>query len=79
MAERIAELIEAVNTLRELMERQIKEIREDIKKNKEEVADTVVKRVKRTLPPEFRRKGNEKQFKFNEGVSEKIEEAEVEC
>lgn len=78
MAERIAELIEAVNTLRELMERQIKEIREDIKKNKEEVADTVVKRVKRTLPPEFRRKGNEKQFKFNEGVSEKIEEAEVE-
>ena len=78
MAERIAELIEAVNTSRELMERQIKEIREDIKKNKEEVADTVVKRVKRTLPPEFQRKGNEKQFKFNEGVSEKIEEAEVE-
>ena len=78
MAERIAEFMEAVNTSRELMERQIKEIREDIKKKKEEVADIVVKQVKRTLPPEFRRKGNEKQFQFNEGVSEKIEEAEVE-
>uniref|UniRef100_A0A1X7U8W3 Uncharacterized protein n=1 Tax=Amphimedon queenslandica TaxID=400682 RepID=A0A1X7U8W3_AMPQE len=78
MAERLEELLAAVNDSRTAMEQQIKEIREDIKKNKEEVADTVVKHVKRTLPLEFKRKGNEKQFRFNEGVLEKIEEAAAE-
>lgn len=37
-----------------------------------------MKKVKRSRPLKFRRKGNEKQFKFNEEVAEKLESAEQE-
>ena len=38
----------------------------------------MAKKVKRSMPPKFKRKGNEKQFKFNEEVAEKIQEAAME-
>jgi hypothetical protein len=34
--------------------------------------------VKRDRPPEFRRKGNEKQYKFNEEVLEKLDTMKME-
>lgn len=40
--------------------------------------ESVAKRVKRSRPPEFRRKGNEKQYRFNEEVAEKLGTAQVE-
>lgn len=74
--ERLEELIREVRESRQAMEDQIKGM--ELKKNKEEVAETVAKKVKRSMPPEFRRKGNEKQFKFNEEVVDKIQVADTE-
>lgn len=51
------------------MEDQIKGIQEELKKSREDVAESVALKVKRSMPPEFRRK---KQFKFN---AEKIQRA----
>ena len=76
--ERLDELITEVRDLRRTMENQIKGIQDELKKSKEEVAESVAKKVKRSMPPEFKRKGNEKQFKFNEEVAEKIQEAATE-
>ena len=76
--ERLDELIAEVRDSRRTMENQIKGIQDELKKSKEEVAESVAKKVKRSMPPEFKRKGNEKQFKFNEEVAEKIQEAATE-
>uniref|UniRef100_A0A1X7TG37 Uncharacterized protein n=1 Tax=Amphimedon queenslandica TaxID=400682 RepID=A0A1X7TG37_AMPQE len=75
MAERLEELITEVQDSRRAMEDQIKGIEKELKKSKEEVAQSVALKVKRSMPPEFRRKGNKKQFKFNEEVAEKIQQA----
>ena len=74
MAERMEELITAMEDSRKA----IKDMQAELRRNKDEVADSVARRVKRSLPLEFRRKGNEKQYKFNEELVEKLEEAATE-
>ena len=75
MVERIEELITVVDDSRRAMEKSIKDMKAEVYKKREEVADSVARPVKRSLLLEFHRKGNEKQFKFNEEVVEKLEEA----
>lgn len=65
-------------------EAQFNNIKEDIKRNQDEMKKTqeemtqnVVRRVKRSRPAEFKRKGNEKQFRFNDEVVEKLESVEA--
>ena len=76
--ERLDELITEVRDSRRAMKNQIKGIQDEIKRNKEEVAETVAKKVKRSMLPDYRRKGNGKHYKFNEEVSEKIQKADTE-
>ena len=68
--ERLDELIAKVRDSRRTMENQINGIQDELKKSKEEVAESVAQKVKRSMPPEFKRKGNEKHFKFNEEVAD---------
>ena len=67
--ERLDELIADVRDSRRTMENQINGIQNELKKSKEEVAESVAQKVKRSMP-EFKRKGNEKHFKFNEEVAD---------
>ena len=47
-----------------------------MKKTQEEMTQSVVRKVKRSQPAEFKRKGNKKQFRFNDEVVEKLEQVE---
>ena len=73
--DQLSQIMGAINSSRSAVELQIKALQEELKKNKDEVAESVAKKVRRERPPEFRRKGNEKQYKFNEEVLEKFEAA----
>lgn len=44
-----------------------------MKKTQEEMTQIVVRRVKHSRPAEFKWKGNEKHFRFNDKVVEKLE------
>ena len=70
--------MEELITAMEDSRKAIKDMQAELRRNKDEVADSVARRVKRSLPLEFRRKGNEKQYKFNEELVEKLEEAATE-
>ena len=72
--ERLDELLAELRQNRMAMENQIKAVHDEFAKIKDELATSVAKKVKRTAPQEFRRKGNEKQFRFNEEVSERMED-----
>uniref|UniRef100_A0A1X7TWN5 Uncharacterized protein n=1 Tax=Amphimedon queenslandica TaxID=400682 RepID=A0A1X7TWN5_AMPQE len=74
MAERIEELITAMENSRKA----IKDMQSELRKNKDEVADSVARRVKQSLPLEFWWKDNKKQYKFNEELAKKLEEAATE-
>ena len=75
--ERLDELIAEVRDSRQTMENQIKGIQDELK-SKEDVVESVTKNVKRSMPQEFKCKGNEKQFKVHEKVAEKTQEAATE-
>ena len=71
-------ILEELITAMEDSRKAIKDMQAELRRNKDEVADSVARRVKRSLPLEFRMKGNEKQYKFNERLVEKLEEAATE-
>ena len=80
----MTQLMAAINDSKKAAEAQFKTVKEEIKRNQddmkktqEEMAESVVKKVKRSRTEEFKRKGNEKQFRFNDEVVEKIETADT--
>ena len=81
----MTQLMTAIAESKAASESQFKAIKEEIKRNQDEMKKTqeemtqnVVRRVKRSRPAEFKRKGNEKQFRFNDEVVEKLESVEAE-
>ena len=80
----MTELMAAINESKTAAENQFKAIKEEIKRNQdemkktqEEMTQSVVRKVKQSRPAEFKRKGSEKQFRFNDEVVEKLEQAEA--
>ena len=71
-------LLAAINSSRKSMEQQMENFKEDIRSSHEEATEKLAKRVKRSKPLEFKRRGNELQHKFNDEVIEKFEEVEGE-
>lgn len=73
-ADQFALLMNAIKSSKETMEGKMEALKTEMKKN-QEATEVVVKNVKRSRPPEFKRKGNEQQFIFNDQVVEKLESA----
>ncbi len=78
MEEKIEQLMTTVTESKSAVEDQIRSMREEIKKSQEDMAQSVVKQVKRSHTTEFKRKGNEKQYRFNDEVIEKLEATDAE-
>jgi len=50
-------------------------LQKEVAAGQEETAQLVAKKLKKTPEYQFRRKGNEQQFKFNDAVSDSIQSA----
>ncbi len=81
----MTEIMDAITASKTAAENQFKNIKEKIKWNQdelkrtqEEMTENVVRKVKRSRTTEFKKKGNEKQFRFNDDeVAEKLEAAQA--
>ena len=71
-------VMEAIEESKRTMEEKFQSLKDEMRKSQEEVTESVVRKVKSSRQPDFRRKGNEKQFKFNDAVAEKLEEVGTE-
>ena len=82
MEAKLDELLESVKSLAEEqkqnkteMKSRLDQLEKDVSTNNEQNTQRVVKRLKRARAYEFRRKGNEKQFEFNDEVKDRLEAA----
>ena len=82
MEEKLDELLGSLNTLKKSQEESQQQItakldrlEQDVATGQEETLQLVAKRLKRDPEYQFRRKGNEKQFLFNEEVNDSIQSA----
>ena len=82
MEQKIDELLKSVQSLSQEQKKsqtkinqRLKQLEKDVSTNNDESTQRVVKRLKRARIYEFKRKGNEKQFEFNEDVIDCIEAA----
>ena len=64
--------MESIEESKRTMEEKFQSLKDEMRKSQEEVTESVVRKVKRSRQPDFRRKGNEKQFKFNDAVAEEV-------
>ena len=75
-------LLSAINSSKKSMEQQMASqlaaFKEELRSSHEETSERLAKRVRRNKPLDFRRKGNELQYKFNEGVIENYDDIEGE-
>ena len=83
MEAKLDELLESVKSLagksrtknKTEMKSRLDQLEKDVSTNNEQNTQRVVKRLKRARAYEFRRKGNEKQFEFNDEVKDRLEAA----
>ena len=82
MEEKLDELLRSLNTLKKSHEESQQQItakldrlEQDVATGQEETLQLVAKRLKRDPEYQFRQKGNEKQFLFNEEVNDSIQSA----
>ena len=82
MEQKIDELLKSVQSLSQEQKKsqteinqRLEQLEKDVSSNNDESTQRVVKRLKRARTYEFKRKGNEKQFEFNEDVIDRIEAA----
>ena len=66
-------LMAAINATKSSVEDQMRGLKRELQESQEKVSEDVVKKVRRCKRPEFKKKGNEVQFVFNEQVAEKLE------
>ena len=71
-------LLSAINSSKKAVDRQLVEFRREMQRNSEEVSQKLTKKLKSGRSLEFKRKGNQKQYVFNEEVDEKFDIAEAE-
>lgn len=78
--DQISLLVSAINkasTASKLaMEQQLAEFRVEMRRDQQDAAVKIARKVKRGKKVEFKRKGNEDQFRFNEQLDDKLDEAE---
>ena len=82
MEAKLDELLKSVQSLSDeqkqsqtVMKQRLDQLEKDVSAKNEETTERVVKRLKRARTHEFKRKGNEKQFEFNEEVKDRMETA----
>ena len=75
-SEQMSLLLTAINSSKKVVDRQIAEFRREIQKSNEEVSQKLSKKLKTGRSLDFKRKGNEKQYIFNEEVDDKLDTAE---
>ena len=82
MEAKLDELLKSVQSLSDeqkqsqtVMKQRLDQLEKDVSAKNEETTERVVKRLKRAQTHEFKRKGNEKQFEFNEEVKDRMETA----
>ena len=79
MDEKLDELLKSIDDLKSTQRQnqqdttaQLDRLEQDIATGQEETLQLVAKKMKRDPDVQFRRKGNEKQFTFNEAVNDSI-------
>ena len=82
MKAKLDQLLRSVNSLTEehkqsqtKIKQRLNQLEKDVSANNEETMQHVMKRLKRAQTYDFKCKGNEKQYKFNEEVKDRIEAA----
>lgn len=76
--DQFARLMAAIASSKTAVEEQMQGFKRELKESQERVTESVVKKVRRSKCPEFKRRGNEIQFSFNEQVAEKMETVDEE-
>lgn len=74
-ASQFEQLMAAIDESRSSFQRDLSQLKEEMKKGQEETADQIVKRARREQSFKFNKKGNKWQHEFNEKVSGVLEEA----
>ena len=69
-------MLSAINSSKKAVDNKLAEFREEIRQSSNETSERLAKKIKNAKPVEFKRKGNQKQHKFNEGLSEKLDDIE---
>lgn len=74
--DQVSLLIAAINkSSKKAMETQLAEFREEVKRSQQDMTDRIARKVGKSKTLEFKRKGNEDQFRFNEQLDDKLVEA----
>ena len=71
-------ILQVISSSKKAMEKQLTDFKNEIRSNHEEVTERMAKKMKRGKALEFKKKGNELQFKFNEEVIDNLEDVEEE-
>ena len=76
--DQVALLIAAINKSsaesKKAMEQQLTEFRAEVRRDQQVATDKISRKVRKTKNLEFKQKGNEDQFRFNEQLDEKLDE-----
>ena len=82
MEEKLDEVLKSIAAIKGTQEKnqgdiaaKLDRLERDVASGKEETLELVAKKLKREPELQFRRKGNEKQFTFNESVYDSIQSA----
>ena len=76
--EQFKKLMDTIEESKGAVEAKMEEFKKEIKESQEKTAESVAKKVRQIKAPDFKKKGNEIQYGFNEQVVEKLEEASSE-